>query len=126
MNSKLKMDNGVNAILSILMIGVGFVNGIGWGNILRLQQISDLQQQVCTKSSLNDDYLYIIENLEAQNKRLKEIIADNQEKLEAIKVLATIPTCLPPPNSPLIRSEPLLRSSSNTSELTPIVSDNKD
>ncbi len=110
----------MNAILSIIMIGVGFVNGLGWGNLFRLQQIAQLQERLSAEKSLNDDYLELIEDLKNQNERLKEKIADSEEKLQAIKLVVNIPTCLPPPNTPLLRSEPVLRSSSNNSDLTPI------
>ena len=109
------MDNSMNAIISIIMIGIGFVNGFGWSKVLRLQEIVKLQEELYAEKCLNNDYLDTIERLEKQNERLKENILDSEEKFEAIKHLILIPTCLPPPNSPLSRSEPLLRSSTSTS-----------
>ncbi len=117
--SKLRMENSMNAILSIIMIGVGFVNGMGWSNLFKLQQINELQHQLYAEKSLNDSYQELVEELEDKNKRL-------EEKLEAIKSLATLSNNLPPPNTPLLRSQPVLRSSSNTSDLSPIASNNKD
>lgn len=122
----MEMENSMNAIISIIMIGVGFVNGIGWSNLFRLQQIGNLQQEIYSKKCLNDDYLEIIKDLENQNKKLKGIVADNEEKLEAIKLLVNIPTYLPPPNTPLLRSDPVLRSSNNNSDITPICSNSTD
>lgn len=123
----MEIQNSMNAIISIVMIGVGFVSGIGWSNIFKLQQISDLQQQLYAEKCLKDSYQKCVEALENQNKQLKGVLVDNEEKLEAIKIIANISTHLPPPpNTPLARSEPLLRSNSNTSDLSPICSNNTD
>lgn len=123
----MEIQNSMNAIISIVMIGVGFVSGMGWSNLFRLQQIGELQRQLYAEKCLKDSYQQCIETLENQNKHLKEAIVDNDEKLEAIKIIANIRTHLPPPpNTPLARSEPLLRSSSSTSDLSPIALNNTD
>lgn len=114
----MKMENSMNAILTLVGVGIGFVNGYVWSKLLKLKEITHLQEKLYAKDCLNDGYLYTIEKLETQNNKLRQIIASNEEMLESIRLMVSKPNCLPPPNSPLVRSEPLLRSSSDSSVLS--------
>lgn len=109
------MENSMNSILTLLGIGIGFINGMFWGKLLKLKEINDLQQQLYAQKCLNDDYLEMIAELEEKNESLSKLIENTEEKLESIR---SITLTLPPPSSPLARSQPVLRSSSNTSDLS--------
>lgn len=111
------MENSMNAILTLLGVGIGFVNGYVWSKLLKLNEFVVLQEELYANKCLNHDYLETIEQLETQNKKLKQVIASNEELLESVRLMVSKPNCLPPPNSPLSRSQPLLRNSSESSVL---------
>lgn len=106
------MENTMNSILTLFGIGIGFVNGLFWGKLLKLKEVNDLQQLLYAQKCLNDDYLELIKELEQKNEELSEVIATHEEKIERIRNIT-----LPPP-SPLERSQPILRGSSDDSSVS--------
>lgn len=98
-------NNSVNAIISIIMILIGFTNGLFWGNLVKLLEINNLNEVIHLEKSLRKDFEELNEELEIANKRLQDKLEDTENKLYSIKRLVSLPP-LPPPSTPLARSTP--------------------
>jgi len=98
-------NNGVTAMISVIMILIGFTNGLFWGNILKYIELSNLNEVVQLEKSIRKDYEELTEELELANKQLQDKLEDTENKLYSIKRLVSLPP-LPPPSTPLKRSTP--------------------
>lgn len=96
-------NNGVTAMISILMILIGFTNGLFWGNIMKYIELNNLNEILQMEKSIRKDYEELNEELELANKKLQDKLEDTENKLYSVKRLVTLPP-LPPPSSPLERS----------------------
>ncbi len=98
-------NNSVNAVISLLMILIGFTSGLFWGDFFRIIEISNLNELICLEKTTRKNYEILNEELEFANKKLQDKLEDSENKLNSIKRLISLPP-LPPPSTPLARSRP--------------------
>ena len=93
------MDNNMNSMLSLIMITIGFVNGFVWANLLKAIDLNKAKQEAHTERVSRIEAEIYVEELELKNKLLKDVIAEQEEKLKAIQKIVSLPA----PSTPLAR-----------------------
>lgn len=111
-------DNSVIAIISLIMVGIGFSNGFVSGVVYSLDKMrilrEKLQEAIDTRFELDNE----IDRLEERNEELLDKCCEYEEILTNIRnyTLCQTPTRLNirKPNSPLVRSSCIYDDSSDS------------
>lgn len=77
-------NNSINAIISILMIGIGFASGLFWGKILKITENVVLQEELTRTNELVNNYYQKNFCLENGIEALKKIKEHNEKKITYI------------------------------------------
>jgi len=108
------MDNNMTAIVSLVMIGLGFANGMIVTNMLQTARIYKLQQVLdnAIESAFQKDQLIdtLNEELTIEKQRADQLLATLQ------CVMSTYERVPPPPGGPLKRSRACMEHDESDSE----------
>lgn len=96
------MDNNMTAIVSVIMIGLGFLNGMIVTTLLDKHEIIELHARVEKAEEENKRLQKKIKNLEED---LEDEQEDKEDLLNQLKGLLSKHMNLPPPTGPLQRSQ---------------------
>lgn len=120
------IDNGVMAIISTIMIGLGFINGYAFGALFystdRIHKLEEkLQEAIDDKFKADKEYDELKESyidlLNSYNEHLGVV-----NKLQNIQIHNPLKTVYPKvPNTPLIRSTNYIESDSDDETLSSVL-----
>ena len=96
------MDNNMTAIISVIMIGLGFVNGMIVSTLLDRAEVSTLNCQLLKEQQKSSSLQDTIDDLEDE---LIELKAEKERILRSLTAIVTESRGLPRPEGPLHRSE---------------------
>lgn len=121
------MDNNMTAIVSVLMLGIGFLNGMIVTTLLDRNDVEKVYSRV--KQVLSDKF-----ELEQEVDSLREELAkerlEKEQLVSKLSALVNQHTRLPPPSGPLERSRACSDTSSDNESSIPTspdgVQNNKD
>lgn len=107
-------DNSVIAIVSIVMISLGFVNGYVFGSLMNVENELKLKIKLQEAIELKFKADKEIDVLKGNYTDLSEKYHEQSEVLDKIKKLSIrVPIKLNPPSSPLVRSSIYVEESSD-------------
>jgi hypothetical protein len=95
------MDNNMTAIISVIMIGLGFVNGMIVSTLLDKAEVSTLNCQLLREKQKSTNLQDTIDDLEDE---LVELKAEKEQILRSLTEIVHRSRYLPPPQGPLERS----------------------
>lgn len=96
-----KMDNSMTAILSILMIGLGFINGMIAENLLSKSAEQTLRRELLTEKQKLERLQDTINDLQDD---LEELRVENEQIIQSLETIVGRSRHLPPPVGPLERA----------------------
>jgi hypothetical protein len=97
----INMDNNMTAIVSVLMIGVGFINGMIMSTLLDKSEADELHRQLLKERQKSASLQGTIEDLEEAVETLER---DNAQIIRVLSTIVDRSRGLAPPEGPLDRS----------------------
>lgn len=111
-------DNSVMAIVSFIMISLGFVNGFVVGSVFTMERETKLKNKLQEAIKLKFEADKEIDILKSNYTDLSEKYDYQSDLLEKIKKISVrTPVKLNPPNSPLVRSSIYIEDSSEDEDV---------
>jgi hypothetical protein len=111
------MDNNMNSILSLLMIGVGFINGLVWGSVIKTIDNHKIKEQLHSERVSRIEAELENENLELKIQLLEDVLEEKERKLQ--KIEAVLNNKLPPPSTPIARLTQVMDEEDESPLITP-------
>lgn len=113
MNTKTKMDNNMTAIVSIIMIGLGFMNGMIVTTLLDRVQVEKTNGRL---QKILDDKFELEQDLDELRDELAQERREKQHILAKLNSIVRQYTELPPPEGPIQRSQACSEATSDDDE----------
>lgn len=110
---KTKMDNNMTAIVSIIMIGLGFVNGMVVATLIDKYELEKLYRRA---QKVLDDKFELEQQVRELSDELESERMKNEEILKKLGAITRQYQYIPPPQGPLTRSEAVSEADSEDEE----------